>query len=88
MIEPPAGEETERVLKHLAKDLRSKAGSKNICIAGGVGLNSVSNKIILDECGFENIFPKNPAFFIILLFQSQAFNINTCSRSLLLHQFP
>ena len=49
-------QETERVLKHLAKDLRSKTGSKNICVAGGVGLNSVSNKIILDKCGFENIF--------------------------------
>jgi len=48
--------ETERVLVHLANDLYSKTGSKNICIAGGVGLNSVSNKIMLDKCAFENIF--------------------------------
>jgi carbamoyltransferase len=49
-------EETERSLIHLANDLRSKVDSDNICIAGGVGLNSVSNKIILDKCGFKNIF--------------------------------
>lgn len=48
--------ETERVLLHLAKDLRQKTGVKNLCIAGGVGLNSVSNKIILDKAGFERVF--------------------------------
>ena len=49
-------EETERILLHLAKDLHSKTKLKNLCIAGGVGLNSVSNKIILDKAGFEKIF--------------------------------
>ena len=48
--------ETERVLVHLAKDLHRKTKSKNLCIAGGVGLNSVSNKIILDKAGFDNVF--------------------------------
>lgn len=48
--------ETERVLLHLANDLFSKTHMRNLCIAGGVGLNSVSNKIILDRCGFENLF--------------------------------
>jgi len=47
---------TEKVLVHLAKDLYKKTRMKNICIAGGVGLNSVSNKIILDSTDFENIF--------------------------------
>lgn len=49
-------EESERVLVHLAKDLYRKTRLKNICIAGGVGLNSVSNKIILDKTDFEEIF--------------------------------
>ena len=48
--------ETEKVLVHLAKDLYRKTKLKNLCIAGGVGLNSVSNKIILDKAGFENVF--------------------------------
>ena len=48
--------ETERVLVHLADDLKKKTRKKNLCIAGGVGLNSVSNKIILDKCDFENVF--------------------------------
>ena len=48
--------ETEKVLVHLAGDLYKKTKSKNLCIAGGVGLNSVSNKIILDNTKFENIF--------------------------------
>ena len=48
--------EAERVILHLAKDLQKKTGSHNLCIAGGVGLNSVANKIILDEAGFENVF--------------------------------
>ncbi|MBI1971121.1 hypothetical protein HYS47_05205 [Candidatus Woesearchaeota archaeon] len=47
---------TEKVLVHLAKELYGKTGMKNICIAGGVGLNSVSNKIILDNTDFEKIF--------------------------------
>jgi carbamoyltransferase len=49
-------QETERVLVHLANDLKKKTRKKNLCIAGGVGLNSVSNKIILDKCDFEDIF--------------------------------
>jgi len=49
-------EETERVLVHLSNDLYSKTNSRNLCISGGVGLNSVSNKIVLDKCRFDNIF--------------------------------
>ncbi len=48
--------ETERILIHLASDLHEKTKLKNLCIAGGVGLNSVANKKILDNASFENIF--------------------------------
>ncbi|MBW1740201.1 MAG: hypothetical protein JRJ42_03585 [Deltaproteobacteria bacterium] len=48
--------ETERVMIHLARDLYAKTKIKNLCISGGVGLNSVSNKMILDKCEFENVF--------------------------------
>ena len=47
---------TEKVLIHLANDLYKKTKNENICIAGGVGLNSVSNKKILDKTNFKNIF--------------------------------
>ena len=47
---------TEKTLIHLAKDIQKKTRSKNLCIAGGVGLNSVANKKILDKTKFENIF--------------------------------
>ncbi len=48
--------ETERVLVHLARDLYRETKSPNVCIAGGVGLNSVSNKIVLDKTKFKNIY--------------------------------
>ena len=47
---------TEKTLIHLAKDIYIKTKSKNLCIAGGVGLNSVANKKILDNTNFKNIF--------------------------------
>ncbi len=47
---------TEKTLIHLGNDLHNKTKNKNLCIAGGVGLNSVSNKKILDKTNFKNIF--------------------------------
>jgi len=47
---------TEDVLIHLANWLYDKTGSKNLCIAGGVGLNCVANYQILIKSKFENIF--------------------------------
>ena len=47
---------TEKTLIHLAKDIQKKTKSKNLCIAGGVGLNSVANKKILDNTKFKKIF--------------------------------
>lgn len=48
--------ETERVMLHLAKDLYFKTKEKNLCIAGGVGLNAVANKVLLDKSGFKNVY--------------------------------
>ena len=48
--------ETEQVLTHLARELYDRTHARYLCIAGGLGLNSVSNKIILDKGGFEDIF--------------------------------
>ena len=47
---------TENVMIHLGNDLCKKIDSKNICVAGGVGLNSVANKIMFDNTDFDNIF--------------------------------
>lgn len=47
---------TEDVMIHLADWLHEKTGSKNLCIAGGVGLNCVANYQVLIKSKFDNIF--------------------------------
>lgn len=46
----------EQVMIAYATTLAAVTKSKNLCIAGGVGLNSVANKKILDATPFEHIF--------------------------------
>ncbi|MCX5817875.1 MAG: carbamoyl transferase [Proteobacteria bacterium] len=46
----------EEALVAVANHLYRISPSKNLCYAGGVGLNSVANKKILDNTPFENIF--------------------------------
>ena len=46
----------EEVIVHLAGALQRRTGMTNLCLAGGVALNSVANWRIRDETGFENIF--------------------------------
>jgi carbamoyltransferase len=47
---------TEEVLLKLVHSLHKETGKTNLCIAGGVGLNSRANGRILNETPFENIF--------------------------------
>ena len=47
---------TEDVMIFLANWLKEKTSSKNLCIAGGVGLNCVANYQVLINSDFENIF--------------------------------
>jgi carbamoyltransferase len=47
---------TEELLLGLAQNLCRESGLKRLCIAGGVGLNSVANSRILRETTFEEIF--------------------------------
>jgi carbamoyltransferase len=51
-----AQEVLEISLLHCARALRERTGASNLCIAGGVGLNSVANGRILRETGFERVF--------------------------------
>jgi len=51
-----AQEVLERSLLHCANALHARTGAKNLCIAGGVGLNSVANGRILRETPFEQVF--------------------------------
>ena len=46
----------EEALIHLANYLHRKTGSKNICLSGGVALNSVANQKILERTPFEQMF--------------------------------
>ncbi|MCM2266910.1 MAG: hypothetical protein NDI60_03950 [Elusimicrobiales bacterium] len=47
---------TEDVLLRLARDLHARTGSRNLCLAGGVALNCVTNHKILEETPFRAIF--------------------------------
>ena len=47
---------SEKVMIHLGKDIKKKIKSQNICLAGGVALNSVANKKLFDKSNFKNIF--------------------------------
>jgi len=47
---------TEEVLLKLVNSLHKETGLRNLCIAGGVGLNSVANGRILRETPFEELF--------------------------------
>ena len=48
--------ETEKCFIHLGKAINKKVKSKNICIAGGVALNSVANQKLFDNTNFKDIF--------------------------------
>jgi len=47
---------TEEVLVGMARHLQQSTGLKNLCMAGGVALNSVANTRILKESGFEHLY--------------------------------
>ena len=47
---------TEEILLKLANSLHKETGLSKLCIAGGVGLNSVANGRILRETPFEELF--------------------------------
>jgi len=49
-------EASEKVMSHLGKDIEKKIKSKNICLSGGVALNSVANKKLVDGTNFKNIY--------------------------------
>ncbi len=47
---------TEEVIFHMAEHLRLKNKSENLCLAGGVGQNSVANGKIILNTGFKNLY--------------------------------
>ena len=47
---------TERIIMHCVDFLYKKTGCDNICIAGGVGLNSVANGIIQQKSEFKDVY--------------------------------
>jgi carbamoyltransferase len=47
---------TEEVMLRIVRDLHQKTGMKNLCMAGGVALNCVSNGRIIREGPFENLW--------------------------------
>jgi carbamoyltransferase len=49
-------DQIEKALVQIIRHLIAETGEKNLCLAGGVALNCVANKKILDETGVEKIF--------------------------------
>ena len=47
---------TEEVVMRLGRHIHAETGQKNLCMAGGVGLNCVANGKLLREGPFENIW--------------------------------
>lgn len=47
---------TEETVLKMARHAHQMTGSKNLCIAGGVGLNSVANGRIIREGPFDNVY--------------------------------
>ncbi len=48
--------ETEQAMVHLAEQLKRATGAANLCLAGGVALNSVTNGIIHSKKIFDRVF--------------------------------
>ena len=46
----------EVALFYLAQRLRELCGSRNLCYAGGVALNSIANERLIRESGYENVY--------------------------------
>jgi carbamoyltransferase len=47
---------TEELILGMARSLQKETGLKNLCMAGGVALNSVANSRIIRETPFEKVF--------------------------------
>ncbi len=47
---------TDTIMIAMARQVQSETGLKNLCMAGGVALNCVSNSKILENTSFENVF--------------------------------
>lgn len=47
---------TEEIILGLARQLRKDTGARNLCMAGGVALNSVANGIVQREAGYDEVF--------------------------------
>jgi carbamoyltransferase len=47
---------TEELLLNMARAVRRETGASRLCLAGGVGLNSVANWKILRDTGFEELY--------------------------------
>ena len=47
---------TEEIVLELATDLYRRTKSKNLCLAGGVGLNCVANGVLQEQSPYENIY--------------------------------
>ncbi len=47
---------TEKTMRHLGNDIYKITKSKNICLAGGVALNSVANEKLFSKSKFKDIF--------------------------------
>jgi carbamoyltransferase len=51
----------EEIILHVARHLRASLGERNLCFAGGTALNCLTNRRLVAESGFDQVFiPPNP----------------------------
>lgn len=47
---------TDELMVHMAEHLRKRTGSANLCLAGGVALNCVTNTLLMSATGFDSVY--------------------------------
>ncbi|MDC0671972.1 carbamoyltransferase family protein [Nannocystis radixulma] len=47
---------TNRALRHMVDHLAARTGSRNLCMAGGVALNCVANRVAFEASSFERLY--------------------------------
>ncbi|HEY4028029.1 MAG TPA: carbamoyltransferase C-terminal domain-containing protein [Candidatus Dormibacteraeota bacterium] len=56
-----AQDELERAMLHLVAQARERTSTPNLCLAGGITLNSVANQRIRTESDFDDVFIPGPS---------------------------
>jgi len=51
-----AQSQLENVMRTMGRALQAKTKSRKLCLAGGIAQNILMNRVLLEDCGFDDIF--------------------------------